>query len=68
MSSEDVPVAVRLDRIRSLLRGLPGPLGNGEMFTWVNLSDAGAVSEEAYALIDGADLIEDPGVPRARTL
>jgi hypothetical protein len=58
MSPDDVPVAGRLDRIRSLLRGLPGPLGNGEMFAWVNLGDAGAVSEEAFALIDGAGLAE----------
>jgi hypothetical protein len=58
MSPDDVPVAIRLDRIRSLLRGLPGPLGNGEMFAWVNLGDAGAVSEEAFALIYGAGLAE----------
>lgn len=41
-------------RVRSLLKGLPGPLDNGEMLAWVNAGNAEAVPEEAFALIDRA--------------
>lgn len=44
----------RLTRIRSLLKGLPGPLGNGEMFAWVCEGDAESAPQEVFRLLDDA--------------
>jgi hypothetical protein len=44
----------RLTRIRGLLKGLPGPLGNGEMLVWVNPGDVDSMPQEVLALIVGA--------------
>jgi hypothetical protein len=36
-----------------LLRGLPGPLGNGEILVWVNPGDVDSVQQEVLELIQG---------------
>jgi hypothetical protein len=46
--------AESLTRIRSLLAGLPGPLGNGEMFAWVHAGDVESVPQDVFALLEGA--------------
>jgi hypothetical protein len=63
----DLHVADRLSRVRELLKGLPGPLGNGEMLAWVNAGDAEAVSDEAFALIDGAHRLLERWGPGGRS-
>ena len=54
MSRADLDVAERLARIRSLLAGLPGALGNGQVLAWVNPGNAESMPEQVFALIDGA--------------
>ncbi|MGV9928910.1 hypothetical protein [Nocardia rhamnosiphila] len=67
MTSDILPVGDRLDRIRALLSGLSGPLGNGEMHAWANLGDAAGMPREVFGLIEGLDVLDrrDPGVPRS---
>lgn len=38
----------RLERITSLLAGLPGPLGNGEMAVWVEHADRDAMPQVVF--------------------
>jgi hypothetical protein len=47
-------VGERLTRIRGLLKGVPGPLGNGEMLAWVNPGDVDSMPQDVLALILGA--------------
>ncbi len=51
MDHEDPAVTERLTRIHALLKGLPGPLGNGEMLVWVNAGDAESVPQDVFALL-----------------
>jgi hypothetical protein len=44
----------RLTRIRGLVKGLAGPLGNGEMLAWVNPGDVDSMPQDVLALIVGA--------------
>ncbi|MEU1951391.1 hypothetical protein [Nocardia rhamnosiphila] len=65
MTSEILPVGDRLDRIRALLSGSSGPLGNGEMHAWANLGDAARMPREVFDLIEGLGVLERwyPKVP-----
>ena len=47
-------VKERLTRIRGLLRGLPGPLGNGEMLAWVDPGDVESMPQHVLGLIVGS--------------
>jgi hypothetical protein len=42
-----------------LLAGLAGPCGNGEVFAWAGLGDAGAVPGSLFGWIGGAGLFQD---------
>jgi hypothetical protein len=44
----------RLTRISRLLRGVPGPLGNGEMLAWVKPGDVHSMPHDVLTLIEGA--------------
>ncbi len=50
-----------LGRVRGLVDGLIGPLGNGDMLAWASPCEADAVSRELFALIAGAGLFDDWG-------
>ncbi|MFI2336800.1 hypothetical protein ACH474_25755 [Nocardia rhamnosiphila] len=65
MTSEMLPVGDRLDRIRALLSGLNGPLGNGEMHAWANLGEPARMPREVFDLIEGLGVLERwyPKVP-----
>lgn len=41
-----------------MLKGLPGPVGNGEMVVWVRPGDVDSMPLDLFALIDGAGLME----------
>lgn len=59
-----LPVGDRLDRIRALLSGLNGPLGNGEMHG-ANLGEAARMPREVFDRIEGLGVLERryPEVP-----
>lgn len=52
---DDLAPDKRVARIRGLLKGLPGPLGNGEMLVWVNPGDAESVPQDVFTLVEGVD-------------
>ncbi|MFD0689472.1 hypothetical protein [Actinomadura fibrosa] len=56
MATDQPSVAHRLDRIRALLAGLPGPLGNGELHAWANPGDVDGMHREVFGLIGGLDV------------
>ncbi|WP_406267990.1 hypothetical protein OH799_23450 [Nocardia sp. NBC_00881] len=58
MTSDILPVGDRLDRIRALLSGSSGPLGNGEMHAWANLGDAARMPRDVFDLIEGLGVLE----------
>ena len=43
--------AWRLPRVRELLKGLPGPLGNGELLVRISHGDANSMPSDAFALV-----------------
>jgi hypothetical protein len=51
---EDIPASERLARIRSLVSGIQGPLGNGEILTWVSPGSADSVPLQVFGQIHGA--------------
>jgi hypothetical protein len=53
MNRGELTVSERLTRIRGLLTGLPGPLGNGEMFVRVHPGGGDSVPREVFTLLDG---------------
>ncbi len=65
MNTDTLAVSDRLGRIRALLAGLTGPLGNGEMHAWANLGDAEGMPREVFGLIGGLGLFQRwyPGMP-----
>ncbi|WP_214320437.1 hypothetical protein [Nonomuraea sediminis] len=65
MNTDASAVSERLDRIRALLAGLTGPLGNGEMRAWTNLGDAQSMPLEVFRLMGDLGLFERwyPDVP-----
>jgi len=68
MHRGSLPTTDRLARIQSLLKGLPGPLGNGELAAWANPGNADSMPSDVLALIDGAGLIERPGTDQAASV
>jgi len=49
-----VAVEERLTRIRGLLKGIPGPLGNGEILARVDPGDVDSMPQDVLGLIVGA--------------
>jgi len=54
----DQTVESRLDRITSLLAGLPGPLGNGELLVWVENAGRDAMPQTVFDRLQAAGLLE----------
>lgn len=60
----DLTADDRLARVTSLLAGLPGPYGNGELFVWAEHGDPGTVPAAVFHHIQDAGLL-DPWSPPA---
>jgi hypothetical protein len=52
VNHRDLADAWRLPHIRTLLAGLPGPAGNGELLVRVDVGDAESLPGAAFALVD----------------
>lgn len=48
----------RLERITSLLAGVPGPLGNGELLVWVECAGRDAMPQAVFDRLQTAGLLE----------
>ncbi|NUP28104.1 MAG: hypothetical protein HOQ44_15695 [Nocardia sp.] len=58
MASDIPPVDDRLDRIRALLSGSSGPLGNGEMHAWANPGEAARMPHDVFDLLESLGVLE----------
>ena len=58
MDFDDHVTADRLGRISSLLAGLPGPFGNGQMLVWVEHGDRGSMPQAVFDHLQQAGLLE----------
>ncbi len=66
MKYGDLSASGRLSGVRALLKGLPGPLGNGEMLAWANPGDADSAPQEVFRLLQGVAGILERWGPEAQ--
>lgn len=59
MEPGDRPATDSLDRLRDLVSGLGGSVGNGEILAWADPGDVTVVPDEVFGVIRDAGLLAD---------